>query len=354
MLQTSSLFPGLKADGWHITVNTTPTGHEVCKHDPNVDAWIIQDKDQVPNGTLDGYWKGLGQEYDRVINLCESVECTLLAVPGRRNFSMSHAARHRMMNINYLEWLHLLADVPFASTNQAVFYPTSSEISAMRRIIRPAPNGPASRAARERSVVVWALAGSSVHKVWPWVDHSIQSLLENGVRVSTIGGEECQMLEAAIMQTLMLNNFGVSYETSNEMTEGAMLAKINERFGKQALSVTSGKLGIRESLTLAGLADVVVGPETGALNAVGGNPDVHKVIMLSHSSVENLTKHWVNKTVLESTGCPDSPCHRMHYDRTYCPEDAETGASLCASAIPASVVVSAIMQALAPKLREVG
>lgn len=341
-VQISSVLPGLKKKWGRVTVNTTPRGREILKTDPHIDDFIIQDTDQVPNHELEAYWKAWDAEFEGpTINLCESIEGALLAIPGRRNHAMSQAARHRMMNINYLEWLHLLADVPFEPA--AKFYPTEQETAAMRALVGRI----------KKPVVVWALAGSSVHKAWPWVDHAMPALLESGVAVIMIGGEECRLLEAGVMQTLVLNNFGVSYEDSNEMSESAMVRKINAKFGPNALKPMSGKLDIRKSLTLAGMADVVVGPETGILNAVGLDPDVHKVVMLSHSSAENLTKHWVNETVIEP-GVACFPCHRMQYDSTYCPRDEATGASICAASIDSASVVSAIMRGLTPHMRKTG
>ena len=51
--------------------------------------------------------------------------------------------------------------------------------------------------------------------------------------------------------------------------------------------------------------------------------------MLSHSSIENLSKHWTNTVsiVPQNTRC--YPCHRLHYTSEHCAEDPETGAALC-------------------------
>ena len=92
-------------------------------------------------------------------------------------------------------------------------------------------------------------------------------------------------------------------------------------------------------------ADMLVGPETGMLNAVSMLP-MPKVVMLSHSSEFNLTRDWVNTVALKSRGCPESPCHRMHYTREFCPEDEETGASLCAAALKPQEVYDAIVSGL--------
>ena len=98
----------------------------------------------------------------------------------------------------------------------------------------------------------------------------------------------------------------------------------------------SGKLTVRQTLALEQQCDVVIGPETGVLNAVAFEPNA-KVVMLSHSSVENLTKHWVNtESLFASTPC--YPCHQLHYGNEFCAVDQDTRCAWCALSIhPADV-----------------
>jgi hypothetical protein len=108
----------------------------------------------------------------------------------------------------------------------------------------------------------------------------------------------------------------------------------------------AGEWDIRRSLTFAHVVDCVVGPETGPMNGVGMAP-VPKVIYLSHSSADNLTKHWINTTVLtpDLSRSPCYPCHRLHSTWEYCHKDEKTGAALCASSIsPEEVFASIALQ----------
>ncbi len=103
----------------------------------------------------------------------------------------------------------------------------------------------------------------------------------------------------------------------------------------------SGKINIRDTLTLAKLVDVVIGCETGVLNAVAFE-DNRKVVLLSHSSHENLTKHWKNSISLAPEGLSCYPCHRLHYTREFCNEDKETGAAMCQKLIPPADIYAAV------------
>ena len=74
----ASVLPGLREQGYHITYNTTPDAAALVAHDPHIDEFLIQERDYVPNTMLGEYWKEIEPRYDRVINLCESIEGALL------------------------------------------------------------------------------------------------------------------------------------------------------------------------------------------------------------------------------------------------------------------------------------
>lgn len=300
LLQTSNVLPALKEQGFHVTVMTTPSGQDVIKHDPHVDAWHLQDKDQVPNHELPLYFSAMEKKFSKFINLCESVEGTLLAMPGRMNHTWDFAVRDKYMNVNYLEFASDLAGVPYES--RLKFYPTKAEYrQAKERLLDGGLN------------VVWALSGSSPHKFYPGQDVVIANILKDypECRIFLVGDQACRLLE-------------MGWEKEKRVIP------------------LSGELSIRDTLALAQVADIVVGCETGVLNAVAFEKN-RKVVMLSHSSNDNLTKHWENTFVMvppPSLKC--YPCHRLHYTMEHCQEDEETGAAMCQRLIDPIDVYSAI------------
>jgi len=69
--------------------------------------------------------------------------------------------------------------------------------------------------------------------------------------------------------------------------------------------------------------------------------EVGKVVTLSHSSIENLTKHWKNTVSLEpKTSC--FPCHQMHYNFDYCKRDEVSGCAQCQADISPDEMYNAI------------
>lgn len=279
LIMASSILPQLKEDGYHITLYSVARGYEAVKHDPHIDKVILQDHEQVPNAALGHFFEHLEEKYDKFINLSESVEGTFLSMPNRATTRMSKEARHKIMNVNYIEFTHIIAGLPFKPAQK--FYSTPEEKDWARR-------------ERQRIggdfVVMWSLSGSSVHKHWPHMDTIIARLLlaRRDVRIVLVGSEDCQILEGGWEE------------------EARVLCR-------------SGKWSIRESMSFLAEADLVIGPETGVMNAASLMP-VPKIVTLSHSTHENLTRDWVNTAALEPKDTHCYPCHKMHYGFESCSE----------------------------------
>lgn len=324
MAQTSSILPGLKEAGYHVTLYCqSGLGYEVIKHDPHVDRFIVQGKDQVPNQFLLEFFNYTKKKYDKWINLCESVEGTLLASPGRASWDWPNEARAVHMDRNYLEWTHTLADVP--PPYRPKFYSTLDEKSWARK---QAGNF-------GKRNILWSLAGSSGHKRWPHLDDILLRILPSypDVDIVLVGDESCKILEQGWCKF---------DEQKDDFLE------TNSR-----VHLRSGKWSIRQSMAFAEVADLIIGTETGLLNAAG-SLDTAKIINLSHSSPKMLTLHWKNTIVLQQPagiGCPKSPCRQLHGGNESdpwadCPQHEETGSSLCQFHITPEMMWESIQKVL--------
>ena len=319
MIQASSLFPQFKKMGYRVCVNVTERGYDVIKSDPNVDEILLQATDQVPNTCLNEYWSRITKCFHDFIQLSESIEGALLVIPDRTEiikgkpvfiagsprYELSKEELHEECNINYMEHTHDLAGVPHEFLPK--FYPTKKE-KKWAKTTKKSETG-------NNKVVLWCLSGSSCHKVYPWTDLVMTKVLEETKNVSfvTIGDGMCQVLE------------GGWEDESRVVTK-------------------SGEWSIRETLSFLDQCDVVVGPETGVLNAAS-TLKCHKIVMLSHSSKENLSKHWKNTTTLEPEYYENFcfPCHKMHYGFDTCQRDEHTGGAMCAVNIKAEEIITAIL-----------
>jgi ADP-heptose:LPS heptosyltransferase len=308
LMQASSVFHGLKQQGYHVTVLASLPGVDVITNDPNVDEIIFYQKDIVPNHELGDFWDHLKTKYDHYVNLSESVEGTFLALKGRSQHQWCPKAREAVMNYNYIQFQHELAGVPHVP--KVKFFPTVEEqlwAKKQREIIGG-------------RVIVWSLKGSSPHKVYPHVDEVIQKVLDaySDVKIVLVGGPDCLPMEE-------------KWDSNPRVVR------------------TVGKWPIRFSLAFTQLADLVIGPETGLLNAVSGE-EMPKICFLSHSTVENLTRDWVNTESLygKNTVCPGrgnneaKACHQLHHTFEFCKQDEKTGLAQCQVDISSEETFAAI------------
>lgn len=282
LMQASSVFAGLKKLGYHVTLYSSLPGADVVCHDPNIDEVVLQDRDQVPNGSLGDFWAHLKKKYDRFINLSESVEGSLLAMAGRAQHEWPKDVRHDVMNKNYVEFQHKLAGVPHEP--KIKFYATDDEKEWAKK----------QRSKMGEFVIIWSLAGSAVHKTWPYLDNIIAGTLlcYPTAHIVLVGGPECVILEGG---------------WDNE----------------PRVHKTCGKWSIRQTLSFLEHADLIIGPETGVLNAACNLPQP-KIVFLSHSTIENLTRDWINTVSLfsETTDC--YPCHILHQSWKTCKKNTKT------------------------------
>lgn len=313
LMQSSSVWAALKEEDYHVTVFSSLPGALAVEHDPNIDELVLFDKDQVPNMQLGEFWAWQKKKFDKWVNLSESVEGTLLSLPGRTIHAYPPALRHELNNRNYTEFQHKIAVVPYVLRSK--FYPTDDEkrwaYKERQRI-------------GGEQIIVWSLAGSSVHKTWAGLDNAIAFVMLNfrHARMVLVGGPECVILEAG-------------WENESRVIR------------------TSGKWSIRQTLSFLPHANVIIGPETGVLNAAALLP-MRKIVFLSHSTVENLTRDWVNteslfseNTVCLGRGNNEAPaCHQLHYGWSNCSKHEESGTAQCQVDISLETVCQALDKAL--------
>lgn len=298
-LWASSVLPHLKEQGFYTILYTQDTGEEVLRHDPHIDR-LIKFESRVPMAELGELFNWMQAKYKNCRLLVECVEGTLLPAPQKIQYHFPQELRHKLMNHNYVDIHHHQAQVPMGHRQR--FYPNGEEMewaNEMRSRMLP-------------FVVVMMATGSSVTKSWPYAPDFVAKLLKarNDVSVVVLGDDR-----------------------------GLKWAE-HDNLHKIFLSWP-----IRKALTFAKLANVVVGQETGILNAVAMEADVRKVVLLTHSTVENLTRDWVNTASLHGKA-PCYPCHRLHYSMEYCTEDPTTKAAACQASISVFDVMNQVLPAI--------
>jgi ADP-heptose:LPS heptosyltransferase len=306
----SSFLEGLKEQGHYVIFNTQQKGRDILKGNPHIDEFLMQDKDQMPNEEITEYWSFLKNKYGRIINLSETMEGAICAVPWRPDFTWAPQVRQQFRSANYYDFAHAMADVPLPP--KPAFYPTKKEArwAGKQR----------DKIGRDKFILMWVLSGSAVHKRCPQTDFVLgypgnPGLLQQheNLHIIFVGDMTCKILEQAWV-------------------------------GHPQVTCTSGDWSIRETLTMLDEVDCVVGPETGVVN-VAGMKGVPTVIFLSHTSEDTVARYWDDRIALEPEGCDCFPCYKLHKYNDSCNliETEEYGE---VAACVAGVTVEAVQGAL--------
>ena len=285
----------LKKDGYFVIVSCH-RNNVVTTCNPHVDAYIYQKPNEIPFHQLGEFWELLSEGIDKFINLSGSIEQELLVVEGSLEFSLPKEDRHKMCNKNYLDHTMEKAGYDIKGVNPELYF-SKAEHKWASTIFKKL---------KGKFVVLWSLSGSSLHKVWPYTEQTA-----------------CEFLDM--------------YPDTHIITVGDALCKIIEWEHPRTWS-WSDNITIRKAMLLTQYADLVIGTETGVLNAASCY-DTPKIVMLSHSSEENLTKHWSNAyPVYGNVSC--YPCHQLHYTTTSCKLNSATKTPLCMTMIrPEQVLI---------------
>lgn len=306
MVMITPLIRKLHEDGYHVTMNITPYAAPVIENNPFVDNLIFQEREAIPNNELGDYWDEWRGDYEKYINLSESIEGRLLKVEHRGEFYTSKAWREKSCGgKNYYDWTMELGGYPELTGTRGELFFSRDEIFEARKL-REELKG--------KFVVVWALNGSSHHKIFPLLEPVATTWLGQhpDARIILIGGPEAQRYE----------------------------------FNHPQVIRSAGQWSLRKNLAILGMvADAVVGPESMALN-VAACYDIPKITFLSHSTHTNLCQYWTNDFCLtpDVAVAPCYPCHQLHYSVESCPQgviqDTRTGEQVASGPICAMGAIS--------------
>lgn len=276
VIMITPIFRFLKEEGYHVTFNYADYSRDICKYNPYIDVFEEHVTNSVPQRQLGEYWAEKSKAYDRMINLSESVEQTLLKREGTPEFDWSHERRHTECNVNYMDRTMAICGWPERKGLLPEMHFSPEEEAWGRKLAEQYKN---------RFVILWSLSGSSFHKVWHGADDTARTFLDRhpDALTITVGGELEGMLE---------------WDHSQNRKK-------------------CGIWSIRRSMIMTKYVNLVVGTETGIMHAASAF-DTPKIIMLSHSSEENLPKYWTNCQSLHAN-VPCYPCHQLHYTIDSCP-----------------------------------
>lgn len=311
-LWAASVAAEFHAQGYEVTAYLGTNGADVLRHDPHIARIVTLPGNILEESDLIEFFAHQATHFDKWVNLIGSVEGRLLPHQSVGDFYLPHAVRHQLMNHNYLDMVHTYAQIDGAPVRQK-FHPSAEERALAKKLRSELP-GP---------VVLISPTGSGPFKAWPHTQECMRLLaLENVYSVMVGDLKHLPDLD-------LVNVRGIDYG-----------------------HIVGQEWPLRLALAYALQCDAVVGTESVFANAVAYEEHIPKVVMLSHSSVENLTRDWPNTVSLEApVAC--HPCHRIHnVGARFCSKDTATGAAACMASYGPQIVADLVLQALGIEKRK--
>jgi ADP-heptose:LPS heptosyltransferase len=322
-LVAGSVLAPLKRQGYMTEVITSEPNHVVYFHNPHIDKLTIKNTDRdLPKNDLIAWQHWMqtrANEYDVFVHASHSMEGRHALFKQMTAFWWPPEYRRKLCAGSYLETVHDLAGVPYEF---APLYYTSEEERAFAK--------QATSIMGER-YICWVLSGTRIDKVYPYAPNAIARIIkEIGAPVLLLGGpsEKEQSMATAICNIV---------EIQNGTRDGVHVA-VPAQGGEKCWP-------LRTSLALAHGAALVVTPDTGPAWAVAME-SMPKVVMVSHASAENITKHWQNTVTLHADPdrVPCFPCHRLHDDIDTCVINKGGDGAACISDISVETVVQTVAE----------
>jgi predicted SAM-dependent methyltransferase/ADP-heptose:LPS heptosyltransferase len=305
-LWAASVAAHLHEQGYSVTAYVAQNGEEVLRYDPHFAAITVLPQGILSDDELIEYWAHEAVKFDKWVNLIGSVETRLLPHQSGQDFYLPAPVRHKLMNHNYLDMVHAYSELPDGTPSRQKFYPNADEVKWAKE----------TRDRLKGNLVVISPTGSGLFKAWPHTQKLMELLADEGI-YSIMVGDLKHLPDLDLV----------------------------ERNGIEYGHVVGQEFPLRLAMTLCLFADAFVGTESVFANVVAME-SMPKVMMLSHSSHENLTRDWSNTAALSApVSC--HPCHRIHNAAAVmCARDTTSGLSACMASYSAEYVADLVMKSL--------
>jgi ADP-heptose:LPS heptosyltransferase len=322
-LVSASVLAPLKRMGYMTEVITSPPNHVVYFHNPHIDKLSIKEVERdLPQNDMKAWQKWFdsrANEYDIFLHGSHSMEGRHAYFASMTAFWWPAEYRRKICAGSYLETVHDIAGVPYEFG--PLYYASEEEKHNAAQV----------KATIGERCIGWVLSGTRIDKVYPYSVMAIARIIREvkaPVLVFASGSEKERSMAQSIRDNVAVQN---------GTRDGLYVAESPD--GKDSWP-------LRTSLAMVQACDLVVTPDTGPAWAVAMEP-MPKILMVSHASVENITKHWVNTITLHAdpNRVPCWPCHRLHDDPSTCVENKQKNGAACISDISVEKLVTTVGEA---------
>ena len=321
-LMAAAVLPGL-AKKYRVDVLTNTNYGDLFDNNPHISKLTKIVDDDIPKDSMQSWqvwFAKRAHEYEYFVNLSHSCE-TLVALPQSQTaFYWPDKWRRNHCGKNYLEAIAEIVDIEPEFT-EPLFYPTEEEIEKALETKKKVGS----------RCIGWIVAGSRLDKYHPLSPIIVGRLIrELQTPVIMFGAGEREM--SVVKMTLE------HVEHANGSIAGLHEARTSTTEDGNTVRT---EWPVRRAITQLMMCDLVIGPDTGLLWGAAFEP-VPKIALLSHSSPENIVKHWKNTVApaIDTEKAPCWPCHRLHDDITNCRANKDKNGAACISSISAETIVS--------------
>lgn len=340
LIAASTLRP-LKKMGYMIEVITREPQSSVFENNPFIDKLTIKSDRELPQDnptSWQKYWWSRSCEFAKFVNLSHSVEVLMARFPAETAFWWAAEFRRKVCGHSYLEAAHDVVGVPHEFGQ--LFFPTSEEQEDIASF-------KSRHSLDKKPLIGWVVSGTRVDKIYPFGAMAIARIIsELDVNIIMLSSPSSVRPIDGNHAEQILNHV----KLTNSSEKGIYEARDVPGAGGHSWS-------IRRMLTLAHSGcDLVIGPDSGIMWAVAME-NIPKIVLHSHASVDNITKHWLNTISLhaDQKKVPCSPCHLLHDTIDTCLEmqikagmkpSTEDIGSACIRSIDVQSLVTAVNSAL--------
>lgn len=319
-LIAASVLRPLKQLGYNVEVITSNKDpHTVFLNNPFIDKLSVKADGEIPGGDDWQKWfAARAGEYDLLVNLSHSCESRHALFEGSTQFWWPQDYRRKLCAGSYLETVHDIVGVPHIFG--PLFFPTDEEREAAEAL----------KASVGGHFLAWVVSGSRVDKIYPYAAMAIGRIIkELNIPVILFGIGDKQHAIATQIRDHVIRQNGTRDKFHLAVQDDVAPDK---------------RWPLRSTLAAVMAADLVVTPDTGIAWAVAME-SMPKVMMVSHASAENITKHWINTVTLhaDQNRVPCWPCHRLHNSIATCTPNRDGGhAAACISDISVETIVTVV------------
>lgn len=320
-LIAASPLAALKRMGYMTEVITSPPAHSVFLHNPYIDKLSVKivERDMPQDSTMWQAWiESRAKEYDVFGHFSHSLEGRHSVFSHMTAFWWPEEYRRKVCSGSYIETVHDIVGAPYEF---GPLYFASDEEKQFAQTVKDKV-GP--------KALGWVLCGTRIDKLYPYGPAVISRIIkELNIPVILFGGTSDRETSSAEA----IKSF---VEVQNSTRDGLFRALPDP-------TNMAKNWPMRTSLALMQACDVLVTPDTGPAWAVAFEPTA-KIMLLSHGSAENVTKHWINTTTLHAdpNRVPCWPCHRLHNSPETCVVNKEKNGAACISDISVERLVETV------------